>query len=89
MQKNLHTVAVSAGILGVECRACGRRAALEKSEKLDISRGSMTTLVTIKLKCSKCGARGTGQSEFQLYIPHDLNEAKEFLAGEPLENRKV
>ena len=85
---NLHTVAVSDGVLCVHCKACGHRAALDK-DGLRNSRGNMTQLRDLRLRCEKCEARGTALKEFDFYIPHDFDEAKAFLMGEPLDNRRI
>ena len=70
------------------CKACGHRAALDK-DKLRIRRGNMTELRDLKLRCEKCETRGTALKEFEFYIPHDFDEAKAFLMGEPLGNRRI
>lgn len=79
---------MSIGILCVHCKNCGHRAALDKN-KLAINLGNMKLLRDLKLRCEKCHTRGTALHEFDFYIPHDFDEAKGFLAGEPLESRKV
>lgn len=84
MRTNLHSVAMSIGVLGIQCNSCGHRAALERSEKLPIHQGNMTTLRSLKMTCTKCGAK-----DFEFYIPFTLDEVKLFLAGEPMLNRKV
>jgi len=89
MVPNLHTVAVTLGILCVHCKACGHRAALERSNKLDIHKGSMKELRNLKMRCQKCGTRGTTLKEFNFYTPFTLDEAKAFMVGEAIENRKV
>ena len=88
MVPNLHTVAVSTGILCVHCKSCGHRAALDK-DKLAIHHGNMTQLRDLRLRCETCDTRGSALKEFDFYIPHDFDEAKAFLAGEPLEIRKI
>jgi hypothetical protein len=88
MLPNLHTVAMSDGVLCVHCKACGHRAALDK-DKLAIQRGNTTQLRDLRLRCERCGVRGTALKEFDFYIPNDFDEAKAFLSGEPLEFRKI
>ena len=39
--------------------------------------------------CETCDTRGSALKEFDFYVPHDFDEAKAFLAGEPLEIRKI
>ena len=75
-------------MLCVHCKSCGHRAALDK-EKLAISRGSMTQLRDLRLRCEQCGTHGTALKEFEFYIPHDFDEAKAFLLGEELEYRRI
>jgi hypothetical protein len=84
MVHNLHTVAMSADILCVRCVGCAHRAALGK-DVLPIHRGNMTELRALKFRCNGCGVRGGGLKEFALYIPYDLQEAKDFLAGHDVE----
>lgn len=88
MLPNLHSVAMSIGVLCVHCKKCERRSALDK-QNLAGNYGDMTQLRDLRLRCEGCGTRGTALQEFDFYIPHDFDEAKAFLAGEPLENRKV
>jgi hypothetical protein len=89
MVPNLHTVAVRIGILCVHCKSCGHRAALERSDKLEIHKGSMRELRSLKMRSEQCGTRGTALKEFDFYTPFTLDEAKAFMAGEAIENRKV
>ncbi len=88
---NLHTVAVSADLLGIRCAACGRRKLLGK-EHLPIHRGNMTPLYALKFRCDGCGARNSGRPTdkvFALYIPFTDEEAKAFMEGADLENRNA
>ena len=88
MVPNLHTVAMSVGVLCVRCKACGHRGAVDK-QKLPGRYGSMTQLRDLRFWCQQCNSRGTPIGPFELYIPHDFDEAKAFLAGEPFEIRKI
>ena len=81
-------VAMSVGVLCVRCKACGHRGAVDK-QKLAIHHGNMTQLRELRFWCQQCNSRGTPLGPFELYIPHDFDEAKAFLAGEPLEIRKI
>ena len=83
----LHAVAGSAGVLCINCKAFGHRAALDK-EKLAIRRGNMA-LRDLRLRCETCETRGTARKEFEFYILRDSDEAKAFLLGEPLDHRRV
>jgi hypothetical protein len=75
MRANLHTVAVSAGILCVMCRECGHRAALGCG-RLPIWRGNMQSLADLKLRCTGCGSDMVAH-----YIPFTGQEAEDFIAG--------
>lgn len=74
---NLHTVFMSAEILCVRCRGCGRRKALTKSRKLPIHRGNMTTVLSLNLKCD-CGGQ-----DIERWIPLTRAEADAFVAAAP------
>lgn len=69
---NLHTVAMAAGILCVECNTCRRRTALEGLGR----QGDMRPLVRLKLKCRDCGS-----TDVSLSIPNTWDEAKTWLSG--------
>ncbi len=87
MVPNLHSVAMSVGVLCVRCKACGRRGVDKK--QLPDKYASMTQLRELRFWFQQCNSRGTPIGPFELYIPHDFDEAKAFLAGEPLEIRKI
>ncbi len=83
MHDNLHSVATAAGVLCVLCR-CGHRAALRKPV-IDVYRGNMTPVASLKLKCSRCYQR----HGLTLYIPFDEAEVAAFLRGDPFEHRRA
>jgi hypothetical protein len=53
LRDNLHTVAVSGGILCIHCIACGHRAALTKVELPAIHRSNMTPLSSLRFRCAR------------------------------------
>jgi hypothetical protein len=74
---NFHSIAMSAGVLLVECKQCGRRAALTKREGLPIWQGNMTPVKDARVKC-RCGC-----TEVRRYIPSSEDQVVFFLAGDP------
>ena len=84
MEYNLHTVAISAGVLAVRCETCGRRAALG-ADRPPIYRGNMTPVSSLDLRCQTCGEK----DHFALYIPFNQNEVEAFLRGEDMEHRRA
>ena len=72
---NLLSVWMAAEILCVRCRSCGHRATL-RLPKLDIHRGNMTTLASLKLRCLACN-----KPDVEMLIPRDQDEEKLFLSG--------
>jgi hypothetical protein len=84
---NFHTVWMNAELLLVECKACGRRSALDRASLPDIRQGNMTELRAVKFRCSN---RSCGSTAVRLYIPGSREEATMWLAGDPLpEGRQV
>lgn len=83
---NFHTVYMFAGILLVECKGCGRRQSLDKTQA-PIRQGNMTELRSVKFRCNNQSCRSL---DARLYIPHSQDEATMWLAGDPLpEGREV
>ena len=77
---SLHNSFLAAEILAVHCNRCAHRAVLRAAE-LPKMRNNLTSLRSLKLRCTKCGLRGTGKSKFTLSIPDDEGEAEAFLQG--------
>lgn len=78
--QNFHSVYMAIEVLLVECKACRRRSALDRSQA-PIRQGNMTELRHVKFRC---GNRSCGGSEVRLYIPHSEDEMTMWLAGDPL-----
>lgn len=78
--KNFHSVYMAIEVLLVECRACGKRSALDRAQA-PIWQGNMTELRSVKFRCTN---RSCGGAEVRLYIPHTEDEKTMWLAGDPL-----
>ena len=76
---NFHGVAMGAGVLAVECKACGRRASLTREDGLPIFRGCMELVRTVqgRLKCRSCGSK-----DVRAYAPDNREQALMFEAGD-------
>jgi len=80
---NYHGVYMAGGILLVECRGCNKRTAFTKETLPKIHQGNMDEVHTEKFRCSRCKETGV-----RLYAIGDMDEAKMWLAGDPLRNAK-
>jgi hypothetical protein len=70
------------GILCVECKACGKRAALTKENCTHIHPGNKTEVRSVTFRCSRIDC---GSTDVRRYGGCDLEEAKMGLAGDPMD----
>ena len=75
-------IAIGTGILCVECKACGKRAALTKENCTHIHPGNKTEVRSVTFRCSRIGC---GSTDVRRYGGCDLEEAKMWLAGDPMD----
>ena len=80
-------IAIGPGILCVECKACGKRAALTKENCMHIHPGNKTEVRSVTFRCSRIDC---GSTDVRRYGGCDLEEAKMWLAGDPMDaNREI
>jgi hypothetical protein len=77
---NFDRIAMGTGILCVECKACGKRAALTRENCAHIHPGNKTQVRSVAFKCSRIDC---GSTDVRRYGGCDLEEAKMWLAGDP------
>ena len=75
-------IAIGTGILCVECKACGKRAALTKENCTHIHPGNKTEVRSVTFRCSWIDC---GSTDVRRYGGCDLEEAKMWLAGDPMD----
>ena len=75
-------IAIGTGILCVECKACGKRAALTKENCTHIHPGNKTEVRSVTFRCSRIDC---GSTDVRRYGGCDLEEAKMWLAGDPMD----
>lgn len=81
---NFHEVHSSIGVLLVECKGCGKRAAIGKEDsRRKIFQGNMEEVRDAKFRCRKCGGR-----DVRAYIPLTRDKVDMFLAGDPVGTMK-
>ena len=73
-----HEVWTNSGVLCLECRQCAKRTALTKADLPQSRLGNVRYVLHASFKCSACGA-----DKPRLYEA-TMDEAKMFLAGDPL-----
>ena len=69
MVPNLHTVAMSVGVLCVRCKSCGHRGAVDK-QQLPGRYGSMTQLRDLRFWCQQCKALVHGKNDLQSAVQY-------------------
>lgn len=72
-------IAISTGILCIECKACGRRSMLTSDDCPQIRPGNRTLVCSAMFRC-RCGS-----SEIRRYGACERDEAEMWLAGDPMD----
>jgi len=75
-------IAIGTGILCVECKACGKRAALTRENCAHIHPGNKAEVRSVTFRCSRIDC---GSTDVRRYGGCDLEEAKMWLAGDPMD----
>ena len=75
-------IAIGTGILCVECKACGKRAALTSANCRHIHPGNKTEVRSVTFRCSRIDC---GSTDVRRYGGCDLEEATMWLAGDPMD----
>lgn len=72
---NLHSVWSTGQPLGVRCRSCGHRAALQHGS-IKAYAGNMKALSVLRLKCGKCASK-----DIETRLVYSEEDLKGFLLG--------
>ena len=55
----------------------------------EIRRSNMTPLRSLKLRCAKCSAGGSGPTLWAMYLPAGDDDARQFLSGYDVKQAEV